>query len=97
MQVQLINLTKEDLQQIILDGIKSEFDKIKTNFQPKEPTELLTRDEVKDLLKIDLSTLYLWTKKGRIPSFGIGHRVYYKRKDVENSLIPLNEKGGKDE
>lgn len=38
--------------------IEEELEKIKKNFQPKEPVELLTREETAEYLKISLSTLW---------------------------------------
>lgn len=59
------------------------------NFQPKEPTEYLTRNEVSEMLHVDLSTVHNWTKKGRIKSYGIGGRVYYKRSEIEDAIVEL--------
>jgi len=71
--------------------IDSKISDLKANFEPKKPTEFLTRNEVKELLKVDLSTVHNWTKKGKLKSYGIGNRVYYKRCEVENTLIFLNQ------
>ncbi|WP_081212297.1 helix-turn-helix domain-containing protein [Salegentibacter sediminis] len=49
----------------------------------------MTRNEVADLLQIDLSTIHNWTRKGRLKSFGIGSRVYFRRRDIDEALIPL--------
>lgn len=72
-----------------LEQLKQEVSLIKDNFQPKEPIELLTRQETADFLKINISTLWHWTRKGRLTSYGIGNRVYYKRSEVEKSIIKL--------
>ena len=88
--LQLINITPDEMKDSILKGIQTQFDQLKAEFQPKEPTEYLTRIEVTDLLKIDLSTLHNWTKKGKLKAYGIGNRVYYKREEIYQSLIPLN-------
>jgi len=88
--IQFIQVTPEQLQDAILKGIKEQLNELKKEFQPKEPTEYLTRNEVKKLLKVDLSTVHNWTKKGKLKAYGIGHRVYYKRKEVEQVLTPLN-------
>ena len=69
--------------------IKSEIKDLKKNFQPKEPIEYLTRGEVAELLKIDLSSVHNWTKKGILTSYQIGGRVYYKRAEIENSIVKL--------
>lgn len=56
---------------------------LSAQFQPITPTEYLTRNEVCKLLKIDLSSLHRWRKEGKIPSFGISNRVYFKRSDID--------------
>ncbi len=56
---------------------------LSAQFQPKEPTEYLTRSEVCKLLKIDLSSLHRWRKEGKIPSYSMGNRVYFKRSEVD--------------
>ncbi len=87
--IQFIQLTPEELQNEIIQGVKKELDQIKKDFQPKNPTQYLTRSEVADMLKIDLSTVHNWTKRGKLVSYGIGSRVYYKRAEVEAALIKL--------
>ena len=62
---------------------------LSAQFQPKEPTEYLTRSEVCKLLKIDLSTLHRWRKDNTIPSYSMGNRVYFKRSEV-NAIINQN-------
>ena len=89
-QVQFISVTPEQLQHAIITGVKVQIDKLRAEFQPKEPTEYLTRNEVKRLLSVDLSTVHNYTKKGKLKAYGIGHRVYYKRHEVEQSIKPLN-------
>jgi hypothetical protein len=73
-----------------LSSLENELHEIKMNLQPKEPLDLMTREETADFLKIHISTLWHWTKKGILPSYGIGNRVYYKRNEVENCLIQLS-------
>jgi excisionase family DNA binding protein len=69
--------------------IRAEITTIKQNFEPKAPAELLTRNEVAEMLKCDLSTIHNWTKKGKLIPYGIGNRVYYKRTEVEAVLKPF--------
>jgi len=76
----------EDLQTQIFD--------LKNSFQPKLPTEYLTRNEVKELLRCDLSTVHNWTVKGYLIPYGIGNRVYYKRSEIESALIPFGKNRG---
>ena len=88
--VQLIETSPEEMQEAILSGLRKEIEVLKKDFQPKEPTVFLTRSEVKDMLKVDQSTVFNWTKKGILKSYGISGRVYYKRHEVEQAIIALN-------
>lgn len=51
--------------------------------------DLMTREETCKFLKIDSSTLWSWTKKGKVTAYGIGNRRYYKRSEILSSLTPL--------
>ena len=90
------NLKFEDLpsamEQVLtkLSNLEEELKTIKENFQPKEPIELLTREETAEYLKISLTTLWHWSKKGILPSYGIGNRVYYKRTEIDINLTKIN-------
>ena len=88
-QVQFIQTTPEQLQEAILQGIKQQFDQFNKQFQPKEPEEYLSRAEVAKLLKVDISTIHNWGKAGKIKRYGLGNRVYYKRSEVEKSIVEL--------
>ena len=87
--MQTIQLQLPEEYQSDIQYIKSEIKDLKKNFQPKEPTEYLTRNEVAKLLKIDLSSVHNWTKKGILQSYQIGGRVYYIRKEVEDAIVKL--------
>lgn len=78
----------------LFEGLQNQLTELKANFQPKVPEEFLTRNEVAELLKCDLSTLWNWTKKSKLISYGIGNRTYYKRTEIENAIICLNKKKG---
>lgn len=90
--IQFIQITPEQLQNAIVDGVNSKLEDLKRNFQPKEPEELLTRTEVAEMFKIDLSSVHNWTKKGKLKSYGVSGsaRVYYKRSEIESLLIQIN-------
>lgn len=87
--IQFIQTSPDELENQLYSRLKLELDTLKKNFQPKEPTEFLTRNEVRDLLKVDLSTVHNWTKKGKLKAYGISGRVYYKRSEVEAAITPL--------
>ena len=87
--VQFIQVTPEQLQDAIIEGVNSKLEDLKKNFQPKVPNEYLTRNEVADLFKIDLSSVHNWTKRGILLSYQIGGRVYYKRDEIEDAIVKL--------
>jgi len=89
-QLQFIGMEPYDLIQEmrreLIPDIKRE---LKEEFQPKEPTIYLTRQEVCDLLSIDLSTLHRWRKDGILIAYGLGNRIYFKRNEIQE-LIEKN-------
>ena len=87
--IQFISTSPDELENRIFSRLKNELETLKKEFQPKEPTEFLTRHEVRDLLKIDLSSVHNWTKKGKLKAYQISGRVYYKRSEVEAAIQPL--------
>ena len=88
-QTQFVLTTNEQIENTINKVLKIQLDELKKNFQPKEPSEFLTRNEVAKLFKIDLSTVHNWSKNGKLIPYGIGGRVYFKLNEVEKSMIRL--------
>lgn len=84
--------------QILLNGITLEqlaealapLLNIRKGVQENLKNELLTRDEVCKILSINKTSLWKHTKSGKLKSYGIGNRVYYKRNEVLESVQPLN-------
>ncbi|MDO9153887.1 MAG: helix-turn-helix domain-containing protein [Paludibacter sp.] len=86
----LENLSVEQLQKMIDTSIKNGIQNQQKEFQIKnEQEELLTREETCKFLKIDSSTLWAWTNKGKVLAHGIGARRYYKRSELLECLILL--------
>lgn len=88
--IKIIQITPDELRSVVQESVKVELKDIQKKLTPTAPTEYLTRDETSKLLSIDLSTLWSWTKKGKLNSYGIGNRVYYKRVEVEKALVKIN-------
>lgn len=86
-KIVLVQATPEELKALISESVKPLVDDIKANFKPKEPTTYLTRQDVADLLQINLTTLWNYTRKGTLTAYGIGSRVYYKRHEVESAIV----------
>ena len=87
--LQLIQLSVQDLTDLVSSCISTELEKANHYFSSKAANpqeELLTRDETSKLLKISLTTLWKHSKTGTLPAKKIGHKVYYFRQDVMNRL-----------
>jgi len=89
-EVQFVTVTTTQLQELISEGLKQELNRVKQELKEKEEEKLLTREETAGLLSIGLSTLSRWTSEGRLSSYGLGGRTYYKRSEIHNSLIRLS-------
>ena len=48
--------------------------------------DILTRNEVAELLKVSTVTLHHWAKKKVLVPFSIATRVYYKKKDITDAM-----------
>ena len=81
-------LSKEELK----DLVGRSLEEVIKNNSLTQPTdqELLTREETCKLLKVDSSTLWRWTNKGKVKAYGIGNRRFYKKEELLESLIKLN-------
>jgi DNA invertase Pin-like site-specific DNA recombinase len=82
-------ITPDELKQIIKEVIQDELKEVSKQPEEKDSEALLSRKETCEFLKISLTTLWHWTNNGKIDSYGIGNRVYYKKVDLLNSLVLL--------
>lgn len=60
--------------------------------QPAVKSEqLLTCKEVEALLDISPPTRIAWTRNGALKAYALGSRKYYKRSDIENGMLPIEQ------
>jgi predicted RecB family endonuclease len=85
---QMVNLSVDDLTTLISNAISTEIQKVvNLATQPrKTETEILTREEVKDLLKISYTSLWKYNKQKTLIARKANGKVYYMRQDVLNLL-----------
>ena len=88
-RIQFIETSPQKLKEEIGEEIKSQLNSFLEYFNPKLPEQYLTRKEVAELFKVNLSTIHSWSKNGTLKPYGIGSRVYYLRSDIEEKLKPL--------
>ena len=55
-----------------------------------EGIELLSRDQVADLLGVCTRTLRRWEQVGRLPCIKIGRSIRYRSLDVKNLINEMN-------
>ena len=89
-KIQLLEVTPQQLQQEITNGIKTHLDEFLKTFKPKQANDYLSRKDVAKMFNVDISTIHNWCKSGKLKPLGLGSRVYFLRADIENSLTPLN-------
>ena len=84
---------KESTEQKNLDFFKTSKDDqlelLKTIIAQYEE-EYLTRAEVSKIYKVSPSTVSNWKNEGVINAYGLGGRVYYKRTEINSSMIKIN-------
>jgi len=82
-RIEITQLTFEELMNAIREVLKQELPIVlKAHLKPQEAEVFLTRNEVSDILRISLSTLYNYTKLRILKSYRLGSRVLYKKSEV---------------
>lgn len=83
------NLDVHQLKEIISNTVKDKLNDVFESLKKEKNEILLTREETFRLLKIDSTTLWYWTKKGKLKCYAIGNRRYYKKSEVLECLTLL--------
>lgn len=85
---QMVNLSVNDLTELIKNCLSTELQKVvNLSTQPqKVETEILTREEVRDLLKISYTTLWKYNNSKTLLAKKVNGKVFYLRQDVLNLL-----------
>jgi excisionase family DNA binding protein len=91
-QGQILNVTRQELVDIIKEGVKLELNRQRSIGNPLnrfsisgEDTQYMTRDEVSKVLSVTVQTLNNWRREGVLNPLKIGGRVLYKKEDVHNN------------
>ncbi|WP_417200535.1 helix-turn-helix domain-containing protein [Bizionia sp.] len=87
---QVQEVTPEQMANLVTLEVKGLIEKMveELSFQ-KTNHDLLTPEQTCELLKIHNTTLWRWTKEGKLTSYGIANRRYYKRGEIINALTQL--------
>ena len=87
----LVQLSTNDLFQLIKEAVKEELNKITNVIQlnPKEKeneSELLSREQTAELLNVSETTLFLWNRDKVLEHKKLNNRVYYIKSEVINKI-----------
>jgi len=86
---EIVVTSTENLRKIVFEVTDKLLKKYYAPIEPKDTETYLSRQEVSDMLGINLTTLWTWTKKGHLVAYSIQGRVWYKRSEIEAAMIKL--------
>ncbi len=82
MILQLENISRDELQSLISEGIAKALQDYTPTTTPPPDERLLNTAETALLLKVTELTLLNWRKSGKLPAIKIGGRYYYKYSEI---------------
>ena len=83
MSLTLITHNKKDLESVIdlvIDRLRKTEIIHQTSISPED--DRLSQKEAADFLKISVTSIISWKKKGLIPYYSIGNRVFYSKSEL---------------
>jgi DNA-binding NtrC family response regulator len=84
----LQNVSTDQLEELLTNVLQTQLKDLKKQLiSQTENEDLLSREQVLDLLKINASTLWHWQTKGRIKVYKFANKCYYKRSELMDGLI----------
>jgi hypothetical protein len=84
----LQNVSPEQFTELITNVFKKELEDFKKELNTQtENDDLMTREQVLELLQINASTLWHYQNKGRIIVYKFANKCFYKRSEVLAGLI----------
>ena len=87
----LQNVSPEQFTELITNVFRKELEDFKKEFTTQtENDDLMTREQVLELLQINASTLWHWQNKGRVTVYKFANKCYYKRSELMATITPLN-------
>lgn len=88
--IEITEITVDELADKVADKLLAKIKHYIDELQTNENDIYLTRQETAEFLKINVTTLWHWTNKGKVKSYGLGARRYYNKKELIE-LLKKNE------
>lgn len=87
-EIRIYNISPEEFKESMRDLLAESYPKQNNKSIDAESTDvLLTVEETIKFLKCSKQALWNWRKKGILPSYRLGNRVYYKKSDILSKLV----------
>lgn len=84
--IQITEVSIEELADKVADKLMFKIQNYLDELAINQSDVFLTREETANFLKINITTLWNWTNKGKVVSYGIGNRRYYNKKEIIDVL-----------
>lgn len=82
-QILVTTLQVEDLQNLIISSLKQVLKEITDEKnRTEENEEILTTEDIQKIFKVSKVTIHKWKKKGILPYYKMGRKVYYKKSEI---------------
>ncbi len=83
-----ISLSIDEFRDLITSGISQVLSEVTSTAGTEPEIELLSINQVCELLQISKVTLHKWKKQGKIPYHRISRKIYFKKSEVIAHLKP---------
>lgn len=87
-RIQVFEITPEELVAKVVNELKQS-QELATPQTTSQPEEYLSVKDVADLFHISIATVNNWRREGIIVAYQIGGKIFFKRSEIENSLVQL--------
>jgi len=94
-QIQLIQVTTDELVSLISDSVKNHFQELTKQIEvknQKHEKEFLTRAETAKFFNVSLVTIHDWQKNGILKVYKMGNRSFFKYSELLETLYNSNRK-----
>jgi hypothetical protein len=91
--IQLIQVTPDELADLITNGVKSHLEELSSRLNPQSTQpqkEFLTRKETAELFKVSLVTIHEWQNSGILKVYKMGNRSFFKYTELLETLYNSN-------
>ena len=90
--IKIIVTTKDELQEIIHESVKSAISEQNIQRQSEEPDKIMSLKEATIFLNLAQQTIYGFTSKQQIPFIKKGKKLYFQKSELEKWLMEGNKK-----